>query len=165
MHKIANDYVSNPKYLAHFSQINKKYRSIAHQIDLQKIKEDYSSIISTTMNVSQILSAFYHLKRVKTTKEFASRRLPVMFRGILNRSLKLEHRNLAYLAFMMRDIYTPYYMETLKVLIFVFSNGNISSVFWVNPAESYENPPFFRAISFGFQRNLRNFCWISVKLS
>ena len=143
MHKIANDYVSNPEYLAHFSQINREYRSIAHHIDLERIKEDYSSIISTTLNVSQILSAFYHLKRVKTIKEFASRRLPCMFRGILNRTKKSEHQNLAYLAFMMRDIYTPYYMETLRALIFVFSNGNISSVFWVNPAESYENPPFF----------------------
>ena len=84
VHKIANDYVANQEHLIHFSQISREHRAIADQVDLERINQDYASIINTTMNASQISSTFYHLKRVKTIKEFANTSLPCIFRGVLS---------------------------------------------------------------------------------
>ena len=135
VHKIANDYVANQAHLVHFSQINREYRAIADQVDLQRINQDYASIINTTMNASQIFSTFYNLKRVKTIKEFANTRLPCIFRGGLSYTTGQGAQNLAYLAFMMRDIDKLYYMEMLRVLIFVFVEGKIIDMLLVNACD------------------------------
>merc|ERR1712228_851067 len=64
-----------------------------------------------------------------------------MFRGILNQTKDLEQQHLPYLAFIMRDIYTRNFMDTLTVLVFVFHEGTIQYMIWINAANN-RSPTF-----------------------